>query len=105
MKVTISDDAKEDLRSIATYVARDNPQRAGSLVRELRARCRSIASFPHKHQLVPRFESRGVRRLALGNYLIFFYVDQHEAVVIRILHAARDIERLLDLGPQADNDE
>ncbi|MBV5274125.1 MAG: type II toxin-antitoxin system RelE/ParE family toxin, partial [Lamprocystis purpurea] len=54
-----------DLEEIADYIARDNPRRALSFVRELRDRCKKIASFPNAARLRPEL-GEGVRTVSYG---------------------------------------
>jgi plasmid stabilization system protein ParE len=40
-------------------------------------------------------KSRGMRRVAHGNYLIFFRIVDARVEVVHVLHGARDYEHLL----------
>lgn len=86
--------ARFDLLEIASYIARDNPNRAYSFVDELESACGTLAGQPDKG--APRFGLRqGLRVLLYGRYLIA-YVNVDGAVrVERVLHSARDIATLL----------
>ncbi len=95
MRVVISAQAEAELREIALFIARDNRPRALSFVRELRAKTLVIGNAPHAFPLVARYEHLGIRRLAHGNYLIFYRAGDEQVVILHILHAARDIEELL----------
>jgi toxin ParE1/3/4 len=44
---------------------------------------------------LPGWENRGVRRRPFGDYLIFYRISAREAQVLRVLHGARDYERVL----------
>lgn len=90
MKVVISIEAEADMEGIADYIARSNPRRALSFVRELRARCFDLRSRPRTFPLVPRYEQHGIRRRVYGNYLIFFRIEDEQIVVLHILHGAMD---------------
>ena len=46
--------SKKDLNDIGLYIARDNPRRAMSFVRELRERCRKITEAPKAYRRVRR---------------------------------------------------
>lgn len=70
MIVRILPDAEADLEAIGDYIARDNPQRALSFIKELRDKCKSLADVPLAFPLVPRYEHMGVRHRAHGNYQI-----------------------------------
>ncbi|MGE3248096.1 MAG: type II toxin-antitoxin system RelE/ParE family toxin [Beijerinckiaceae bacterium] len=95
MIVILSGAAEADLESIGDTIARDNPLRAVTFVRELRASCEGLGDFPKAYPLVPRFERHGVRRRVHGDYLIFYRVGDEAVEVIHILHGARDYEGLL----------
>ena len=72
MIVQLSAEAEHDLEAIGDYIARDNPARALSFIRELRSKCAGLADMPERFPLVPRYEAAGVRRCVHGDYLIFF---------------------------------
>ncbi|MDR5806328.1 type II toxin-antitoxin system RelE/ParE family toxin [Caballeronia sp. LZ001] len=97
MIVRILPDAGAELEAIGDYIARNNPRRALSFVRELREKCMSLADMPLAYPLVPRYEHRGVRHRVHGSYRIFYRVTGHpERIdVIHILHSARDIAAIL----------
>lgn len=57
MQLVLKPLAEQDLEAISDYIARDNPARAISFVRELRDQCKRIASNPvayrERPELVP----------------------------------------------------
>lgn len=95
MRVTFTADAKIDLREISDYIAKDNPHAALAVSRELRRNANAIGDNLLAHPLLPRFEAQGVRRRVAGSYLIPFHIVQSRVVILRILHGARDYDRLL----------
>nr|WP_175016718.1 type II toxin-antitoxin system RelE/ParE family toxin [Burkholderia lata] len=98
MTVRLSDFAIAELEAIADYIARDNPQRAVTFVREIRDKCLSLAAMPLAFPLVPRFERHGVRHRVYGNYQIFYRVvgDPPARIdILHILHGARDYASIL----------
>ncbi len=95
MRVDLTAEARGDLERIGDYIAQDNPARARSFVRDLIAKARQIGDNPQGYVLVPRYENRNIRRLAFGNYLIFYRVEEDRISVIHVLHGARDYEALL----------
>jgi plasmid stabilization system protein ParE len=72
MKIQITAEAEADLEAIGDYIARENPLRAISFVRELYQLCLDIADMPQAWPVVPRYEHHGVRRRVLGRYLIVY---------------------------------
>jgi plasmid stabilization system protein ParE len=70
MIVVISDPPEGDLETIGDWIAKENPTRALTFVRELRQACKTLNELPLGHALVARYEHTGVRRRVYGNYLI-----------------------------------
>lgn len=95
MKVVFTRAAEGDLESIGDFIARDNPKRAGSFLRELRQAATDDGKFPEGFQLVARRESHGIRRRPFGAYLVFYSVMQNHITIVRILHGAQDYEAIL----------
>jgi toxin ParE1/3/4 len=87
-------DAQLDLDAIADFIIRDNPSRAVSFVDELIDRFRIIAerprSFPSRDNLVP-----GLRSAVHGRYLILFRIEEDFVRILRVVHGARDLPRLM----------
>lgn len=89
MKLFVRAAARQDLQSIAEYIARDNPARAQSFAQELADKIRSVAerplSFPARSDWGP-----DLRSATHGRYRIIFRVELETVSVLRILHSARD---------------
>lgn len=95
MRVVITDEAEADLEHVGDFIARQNPGRAVSFVRELTTRCQRLADAPRGFPLVPRYEHTGIRRRPYGEYLIFYRVGVDQVEVLHILNGAQDYETIL----------
>lgn len=95
MIVELTREAERDLERIGDYIARDNPARAVTFLRELRDKCLGLAEMPERFPLVPRYEAVGVRRRVHGRYLIFYRVEADRVAVVHVLHGAQDYEAIL----------
>ncbi len=95
MIVELSDEAERDLEAIGDTIAAGDPRRALSFILELREECLELGDLPERYQLVPRYESSGIRRRVHGRYLIFYRVRTGKVVVIHVLHGAMDYEPIL----------
>lgn len=95
MRLHVAGRARSDLMDIALYIARDNPDRAISFADEIEAYCESLIDFPERSPVHSWENGRIVRRAVYGNYLIFHEIRGDELIVLRILHGARNISRLL----------
>jgi toxin ParE1/3/4 len=90
MRLAFTPLAEQDLEAIADYIATDNPVRALSFVRELRAQCLRITLNPSGYRLRPELGD-GIRSCAHGHYVIFFEASAETVLVVRVLHGARDL--------------
>jgi len=79
--------ALENLEAIATYIARDNPARAGSFVGEIKDKTEVLARFPAigRPGRVP-----GTRELVVHeNYVVPYRVKDGVGQILRVHHVAR----------------
>lgn len=83
--------AEQDLETIGDYIALDNPRRAASFVRELQAQCRKLAKAPQAYRPRPEL-GNGMRSCAHGHYVVLFYEEPGLVRIVRVMHAAMDIE-------------
>lgn len=96
MRLSFTALAEQDLEAIADYIATDNPVRALSFLRELRAQCQRIALNPLGYRLRSELGDN-IRSCAHGHHVIFFESDSDAVVIVRILHGARDIPAVFDM--------
>ena len=81
--------AEIDLVEIWGYIAKDDPLAADRQLDRIDAACEMLAENP---QGGPRREdlARGLRFYPVGNYLLFYTVEDNGITVVRVLHGARD---------------
>lgn len=98
LRVVLRRQAAADIESIADYIAAESPRKARAVSDRLRERCRSLGRFPEQAAIY-----RGqVRRLVVAPYLMFYRLadpqdpELRRVIVLRVLHGARDTNRLLD---------
>jgi toxin ParE1/3/4 len=94
MQCILSPLAEFDLEEIGDYIARDNPPRAVTFIREIRELCVKITAMPEaaflRHEL-----GEGTRMVPFGKYLIFYTVGAESIRIERVLHGARNIIPIL----------
>jgi plasmid stabilization system protein ParE len=95
VKVLFTEAAESDLEAIGDWIAKDNPGRAMTFVRELRRSCVDIGPRPLGYPFVEHRRGEGIRRKVHGNYLIFYRVWLDAVEILRVLHGARDYARIL----------
>lgn len=92
--VRLNDDARDDLRQIGDFIAKENPRRAKSFVLELRRACHELADMSERFALVGMRGGDILRRRPHGNYAIFYDVMDDHVRVLRIVSASRDVAKL-----------
>lgn len=93
--------AMDDMVQAVRYVAVNLHSRkaAESLMRRLGDAAQALSSFPYSH---PSYRPvrpllHDYRRVMVGNYAMFYWVDddKHTVTVARVIYARRDISRIL----------
>ena len=93
MKVVFSPGSERDLEQIADHIAKDNPHRALSFVRELRAAAHALKQDPESRPLA-NFDPR-IRRSVHGAYNLYYAVLPGELRFLAIIHGSRADDALL----------
>ena len=94
--VVIQPEAKVELEGIYAYVAQHlrNVPDAIRLLDRLEQSILSLREMPYRAPLArdPRFAIQGVRRLSVGNYNVFYIVDDElrEVGIVHVAHHLRD---------------
>ncbi len=91
MRVQLTERALADIRAIGHWIRIENPPRAFTFVRELRARCSALGSRPRAYPVLRGFEAQGIRRCNHGKYLILYRIEDDRIRVLHVLHGARDL--------------
>lgn len=75
--------AKEDLKEIARYIAKDKPTAARQWVAKLREKCRLAARHPEIGD-ERRDLGEGIRSTYVGIYIIFFRENNGTLEIVRV---------------------
>ncbi len=94
MKYRLASAARKDLRDIAVYIARDNPDRAVSYVSELTNKIRTVAEQPFLYAVREGWHTN-LRSALHRPYHIVCRVEGDEVIILRVLHGARDFIGLI----------
>jgi plasmid stabilization system protein ParE len=95
-KVDWSIAARDDLRSIALYIAADSPVAARRFVARLRRAAQSLSRFPERGRPLPEAHDPELREIFVGSYRIMYRVRGGAVGIVGVAHGARDVSRLLD---------
>jgi plasmid stabilization system protein ParE len=94
MNYQISPRADADLDEIWTYIARDNPSAADRLEQALHEAMEQLARSPGIGHRRDDADER-YRFWRVASYLIAYRVENDAVLVVRVLHGARNIRRIL----------
>lgn len=91
----LSSVADQDIADVWQFIARDSIEAADRMIDRFTATFGSLAQSPYLGQVYehPRLE---LRRFSVDKYAIFYRILDDAIVVVRILHGARNIDRLLE---------
>jgi plasmid stabilization system protein ParE len=95
MRVFFARAAEIELEEIGDHIALSNPDRAVSLVQELRDKCLGLADMPLGFPRLAQWPALDLGRRVHGNYVIFYRVSGENVEVLHVLHGAMDYERIL----------
>ena len=86
--------AWSDLEEAADYIARDSPNYAAAMVREVREAARSLSRLAERGRMVPEFREPAIRQLLVGNYRLIYQVSKDTVDILALVHGARDLPAL-----------
>lgn len=87
--------ARDDLADLSAYIRQDNPQEAVRVRAELRDAMRRLARMPLAGHRREDLTDQPVRFWSVYSYIIVYDPDTQPLQIIRILHSARDVRRIL----------
>ena len=99
-RLLVREKAWADLEELGAFIAKDNPSAAIEVVRQLRRSFEQLACMPQLGRVVKRVKTSEQLRAwlspAFRNYLIFYRELSDGVEIVRVLHGARDIQRILE---------
>jgi toxin ParE1/3/4 len=94
-KLRITPRASADLLEIWCYIAEDSVANADAFVDKLHKTMKVLSRQPgagrKREELAP-----GIQSFPFGRYIIFYRAIQGTIEIVRVLHAARDIEDIVE---------
>ncbi|MGS2761975.1 type II toxin-antitoxin system RelE/ParE family toxin [Sinomicrobium sp. M5D2P9] len=86
--------AKDDLKDIAEYIAKDSVRYARLQVVRIRQRTSILKKQLHSGKVVSEINKFNIRELVEGNYrIIYKIVDENRVDILTVHHASRDLTR------------
>lgn len=80
-QIAWSDSALERFQELLDFIAEENPAAARRMVEDLRDRLRALADLPRLGHPLADDVDPGLRRLALGNYVLLYRIHEPSQTV------------------------
>jgi toxin ParE1/3/4 len=81
--------ARADLKAIHDYIAKDSPQNAKRVVREMRHKADTLEETPLLGRVVPELEDPEVREIPAYSWRILYQLRERRLFVITVIHKRR----------------
>lgn len=88
-KVFWTRQARQDLRAIRDFIAKDAPKTASAFVGRLRKSVERLRLFPFSGQLVPELGREDIREVICGYYRVIYRAKRDHVDVVAVYHGAR----------------
>jgi toxin ParE1/3/4 len=92
-RLSVSPDAKQDLVEVFLFIAQDNLGAARRMHSQFQETFLTIAGQPSIGRSRDDLAA-GIRSLAVGEYVIYYRMVGRAVRILRLLHGARDIQKL-----------
>jgi toxin ParE1/3/4 len=92
--VILSRAALRDLDRIVHRIAIEDPDAARRFRDRILTRIDLLRDLPESANPRPEFGA-GIRTLPIGRYIVFLRVKMPKVIVLRIIHGARDLPRIM----------
>ena len=81
--------ARDDLRDIHDFIARDSPRAAEALVERLLTATERLAVFPESGRVVPEFPALGYREIIVSGYRVLHRLAGNTVWITAVVHGRR----------------
>ncbi len=91
--------ASTDLQEIEDFIARDSVFHAVTFVDCIVESTGTLLKTPHIGRVVPEFNRQDLREVIFRGYRIVYLVQNDEVLILRVVHGARNLLRLIQREP------
>ena len=87
-----SAEALEDIESIATYIEKDSPIYAKSVVSKFFEKAELLQEFPKTGRMVPEFDNETIREIFIYSYRLIYKIENNVVLLVAVVHGKRLLE-------------
>jgi len=86
--------ARNDLKQIYDYIAKDSRYYATNVVENVVSRAENLDEFPEIGRVVPEIGDKNVRELIIYSYRLIYELVSNDVQILAIIHGKRDFSSL-----------
>ena len=94
--VTWSVPARNDLKQIHDYIAKDSKYYARKVIQEIVAKTETLAERPEIGRIVPEISDQNIRELIVYSYRLIYEISEVGIEILAIIHGRRDFNSAWD---------
>ncbi|MDD3475338.1 MAG: type II toxin-antitoxin system RelE/ParE family toxin [Sulfurimonas sp.] len=92
IKLEWSEEALEDIESIAIYIEKDSPAYAKSVVSKFFEKAEILKKFSSLGRKVPELNDNNIREIFVYSYRLIYKIDENAVLFVAIIHGKRLLE-------------
>jgi len=89
LSIVWSEEALEDIESIASYIEKDSPVYASSVVSKFFEKAELLIENPKLGRVVPEFSEESLREIFVYSYRLIYELKESEIVFVAVIHGKR----------------
>jgi len=86
--------ARNDLKLIYEYIAKDSRYYATNVIENIVSKAENLDDFPEIGRVVPEIGDENVRELIIYSYRLIYEVVPNDVQILAIIHGKRDFSSL-----------
>jgi addiction module RelE/StbE family toxin len=86
--------ARNDLKQIYDYIAKDSRYYATNVVENVISKAENLDEFPEIGRVVPEIGDKNVRELIIYSYRLIYELVSNDVQILAIIHGKRDFSSL-----------
>ena len=88
--------ARNDLKQIHDYIAKDSKYYARKVIQEIVAKTETLTELPEIGRIVPEISDQNIRELIVYSYRLIYEMSGTGVEILAIIHGRRDFNSVWD---------
>jgi len=92
MTIEWTETARQDLREIRRFIARDSKKYAARIIARIREAVELMSALPDAGHWLPEIESRNIREINVTSFRIVYRTRGEIIQVLTVIHGAQNVD-------------